>query len=86
MKRTVLAVFCISVALAATAFRAYASDAEAIARHRHVQDIEALMATTGDDALKKFADEHLAPEYRGSFAQPKLLLDHLREIRTALDS
>jgi len=86
VKRTVLAVFCISVALAATAFRAYASDAEAIARHRHVQDIEALMATTGDDALKKFADEHLAPEYRGSFAQPKLLLDHLREIRTALNN
>lgn len=86
MIRTPLAALFIVAMLSMAAGRARADDAEAIARHRHVQDIEALMATTGDDALKKFADEHLAPEYRSSFAEPKLLLDHLREIRTALNN
>jgi CubicO group peptidase (beta-lactamase class C family) len=62
---------------------ARADDAEAIARHGHVQAIEALMATTGDEPLKKFAEEHLAPSYRDTFAAGKLV-EHLREIRTAV--
>lgn len=82
MNRTPLAVLAL-VLLVASAHGARAADAEDIARHGHVQAIEALMATTGDDPLKRFADEHLAPEYRSSFTGGKLV-DHLREIRSAL--
>ncbi len=86
MKRAPLAVLCIAIAFATAAVRAHADDAEANARRGHVQAIEALMATTGDDPLRKFADEHFAPEYRASFTDARPLLGHLREIRAALNN
>jgi hypothetical protein len=60
----------------------HAEDADATARHDHVQALEALLETGGDEPLQEFADAHIAPTYRDSFA-PGKLLDHLREIRTA---
>jgi CubicO group peptidase (beta-lactamase class C family) len=84
VKRTTpLFVVCLVLALPAFARYAAAADAEAIARHGHVTAIEALMATSGDDPLQKFADEHFAPAYRDSFPKGKLI-EHLRAIRSAV--
>jgi len=44
--------------------------------------IEALIESTGPEALQSFAEEHLAPTYRRSFA-PAALTAHLERIRTA---
>jgi CubicO group peptidase (beta-lactamase class C family) len=82
VKRTPLIIVCL-VLLPGFARHAVAADAEAIARHGHVTAIEALMATSGDAPLQKFADDHFAPAYRDSFPKGKLI-EHLRVIRTAV--
>jgi CubicO group peptidase (beta-lactamase class C family) len=69
--------------ITAGAGSAHAADAGDIARHAHVRAVEALMATTGDEPLQKFADEHFAPAYRDSFPKGKLI-EHLRAIRSAV--
>ena len=61
---------------------AHADDAEEISRHRHLRAIEALPPGAGDESLQQFADEHLAPAYRDSFA-PGKLMELLRSIRMA---
>lgn len=61
---------------------ATADDAEGTARHRHQQAIEALGQSSGDEALQQFAGDHLAPDYRQSFA-PGKLMELLRAIRAA---
>src|SRR5262249_28736509 len=63
--------------------RARADDAAQAARRVHVQAIEALMATSGDDPLRQFAADHFAPAYRDSFP-PGQLVEHLRTIRTTV--
>jgi CubicO group peptidase (beta-lactamase class C family) len=64
--------------------RAHAADDAALAAQRaHVQAIEALMATTGDEPLKQFGDEHFVPAYRDSFPRGQLV-EHLRAIRSTL--
>ena len=83
MHRLKMILFVLVMALVVVPNRVFADDAEAIVRHQHVQAIEALMATTGDAPLQKFADERFAPSYRDTFA-PGKFLDHLREIRTAV--
>jgi CubicO group peptidase (beta-lactamase class C family) len=72
----------ILVVLMAMATAVFAADAEDIARHGHQRAIEALPQGAGDALLQKFADEHLAPAYRDSFA-PGKLMELLRDIRTA---
>lgn len=84
MIRTPLVILCLALPLLVPAVSARADDAaESTARHAHVQAIEALMATTGDEPLKKFAGDRLAPSYRDTFAAGKLI-EHLREVRTAV--
>jgi CubicO group peptidase (beta-lactamase class C family) len=61
--------------------RAQAQDAQAVRRQR-MQALETLMGSSGDEPLSQFADTHLAPDYRDSFA-PGNLLEHLRAIRAA---
>ena len=78
--RTWLLLACLCIAGAG---RARADDPEIAARRSHVQAIEALMATSGDAPLQKFADEHFAPAYRDSFPKGKAV-EHLRTIRSAL--
>jgi len=63
--------------------RVFADDRALAARRFHVQAIEALMATTGNDPLEKFANEHFAPAYRDSFPKGTLVA-HLGEIRSAV--
>lgn len=46
------------------------------------QALEAVIQTRGDEALRRFADAHLAPEYRATFAAGELE-ELLRRIRTA---
>lgn len=75
-----LAAFALFLTLAVP--RAFASDAESIAIHKHQQAIEALGQRSGDAALEQFASEHLAPDYRASFA-PGTLLELLRAIHAA---
>jgi CubicO group peptidase (beta-lactamase class C family) len=61
---------------------ARAQEPEQNPRQRRGQAVEGLIESSGEEALLRFIDPHVAPEYRDSFA-PGALLDHLRRIRAA---
>ena len=71
-----------AVVLSAAAMPARAQDARQDAVHQRVQALESLMGSSGDEPLQQFANNHLAPGYRDSFA-PGKLLEHLRAVRAA---
>jgi CubicO group peptidase (beta-lactamase class C family) len=60
---------------------ALADDAEDIARHRHARALEGMVQSTGEEALRRFSNLHLAPAYCDSFP-PGALLAHLERIRS----
>ena len=61
---------------------ARAQEPEQNSRQRRGRAIEGLIESSGEEALQRFIDLHVAPEYRDSFA-PGALLDQLRRIRSA---
>jgi hypothetical protein len=50
-------------------------------RQTRTMATEHMLDSQGDDALRQFSQEHLAPAYRQSFGSEEALLAHLRELR-----
>lgn len=74
------------IALVITALLGVAADAapqEGMgARQQRGRAIEGMIQAAGDESLRRFADTHLAPEYRAGF-EGESLMEHLQRIRAA---
>lgn len=59
-----------------------ASAEQASVRQTRTMATEHMLDSHGDDALRQFSEQHLAPAYRESFENEEALLAHLRALRT----